>query len=87
MELFITLVFILFITVSIQIIIDSWAKDDFDESHNCEDDSLMKKLKSDHLRCAVSNARGNDMQLQKCKKKLTYNLIEYCPIASITVQP
>ena len=67
------------------IIIDSWELDDFDKSHNCEDESLMSQYNSDSKRCARLSKGKDVVQLEECKKKLTFNLVQSCKDTEISV--
>ena len=76
---------LIIICPSNQIIIDSWKLDDFDKSHNCEDESLMSQYNSDSKRCARLSKGKDVVQLEECKKKLTFNLVQSCKDTEISV--
>ena len=84
MELYSTVLFLILICHSNQLILDSWTKDSC-ESQNCKDESLMDQFQSNPEKCErIVNGTMKE-QLEECKLRLDVKIHLSCPFTLLTV--
>ena len=59
--------------------------DRYNESNNCRNEDLMKKLSKDPLKCSSITEGSDEVQLEECKKSLKKKLLSTCPNSKLNL--